>query len=98
MLFLLGRSFNYHVIISQQRADAKYFDSARDNFSIIVAMGNISKESVQMFFSDYKEEISHDRQRGTGHIYIDGEGVKKLYVPQVRNEQKLKCYIRSIVL
>lgn len=96
-LLMLGRSFNYHVIISQQRADAKYFDSARDNFSVIVAMGNISKESVQMFFSDYKDEVTHDRQRGTGHIYIDGTGLKKLYVPQVRNEQKLKYYISRIV-
>ena len=96
-ILMLGRSFNYHIIISQQRADAKYFDTARDNFSIILAMGNISKESVQMFFSDYKEEISHDRKRGMGHIYIDGEGVKKIIIPPVRNEGKLKFFIRKII-
>lgn len=96
-LLMLGRAFNVHVIVSQQRADAKYFDTARDNFSVIVAMGNISKESVQMFFSEYKEEIRHDKVRGTGHILIDGIGLNHIYVPQVRNMNKLHYYIRQVV-
>lgn len=45
-LLMLGRSFNVHVIVSQQRLDASYFSSARDNFSVVFGMGTLSKESV----------------------------------------------------
>lgn len=96
-LLILGRSFNFHVLVSQQRADAKYFDTARDNFSVIVAMGNISRESIQMFFSEYKEDIKNDRRQGTGYIYVNGNGLKWLNVPIVRNTNKLQQYIVKAV-
>lgn len=96
-LLMLGRAFNVHVLICQQRADAKYFDSARDNFDIILAMGNLSKEGKNMFFSDYKDDISRDRKRGTGYIYIDGVGLKKILIPQIKDMNRAHQLICQVV-
>lgn len=93
-LLMLGRSFNIHVLISQQRADSQYFSTARDNFSVIVALGNISKESKQMFFSGFeKEEMPPVTQLGEGYVLTNGAILKKLITPTVRNEKKLNFYI-----
>lgn len=91
-LLMLGRSFNVHVLISQQRADASYFSTARDNFSAVVALGNISKESKQMFFSDFKDEMQ-PCGLGEGYVLFNGVELKRLIVPTVRNERKLNFYI-----
>ena len=97
ILLMLGRSFNVHVLISQQRADAKYFDTARDNFSVILALGNLSRESVQMFFSEYKDEMRNDKGRGTGHILLDDIGLKHIIIPQIRDINKLHNCIYQLV-
>lgn len=70
-LLMLGRSFGIHVILSQQRLDASYFGSSRDNFSIVIGMGTLSKESVQMMFSDFKEEINACHSQGFGSLLIE---------------------------
>ena len=73
-LLMLGRSFNVHILVSQQRADASYFNTARDNFSVVIGLGNLSKESISMIFQDYKEDILPDRQQGTGYMLMDEVG------------------------
>jgi len=67
ILVSLGRSFQIHVLISQQRGDAIYFNQFRDNFSMCIGMGNLSDESRKMLFPDYVKELSPNRQRGTGY-------------------------------
>lgn len=47
-LLMLGRSFNIHVMVSQQRVDASYFSSARDNFNLVIALGNLSVVSSNL--------------------------------------------------
>lgn len=94
-LLMLGRSFNVHVCISQQRADSTYFaNGARDNFSVVVALGNISKEAKQMFFSEFKEELQ-PCSRGEGYALFNGAELKRIVVPTVRNEKKLNFYINK---
>lgn len=93
-LLMLGRSFNVHVMISQQRADASYFSTARDNFSVIVALGNLSKESKAMFFGDFKDEM-RICNIGEGHVLFNGARMEYLTVPTVRNEAKMLYYIRE---
>ena len=93
-ILMLGRSFNVHVLISQQRADAEYFSKSRDNFSVVVALGNISKESKQMFFSDFKDEMQPCGQ-GEGYALFNGTTLKGLIVPTVRNSEKLQFFIRK---
>ena len=47
----LGRAAGYFLIVTMQRADAKYIDGAiRDNFACRVVVGKASKESYSMIF------------------------------------------------
>lgn len=94
-LLMLGRSFNVHVCISQQRADSTYFSNgARDCLSVVIALGNISKESKQMFFSEFKDEML-PCGRGEGHVLFNGADLKRIIVPTVNNQRKLEYYIRK---
>ena len=96
VLLMLGRSYNLHVIVSQQRLDASYFNSSRDNFSVICGMGTLSKESVQMMFSDYKDVIEPNKPQGQGSIII-GNQFKSIIVPTVWDDNKLRDSILSAV-
>ncbi|MDH8678653.1 type IV secretory system conjugative DNA transfer family protein [Fusibacter bizertensis] len=96
-LLMLGRSFNVHVIISQQRADASYFSSARDNFNLVVGLGNLSEESKNMLFHEYKDIIKPDRKQGTGYIIQNGCNFEPIIVPTVNNFKKLNNCIRKLV-
>ncbi|WNX85941.1 type IV secretory system conjugative DNA transfer family protein [Agathobaculum sp. NTUH-O15-33] len=71
-LLMLGRSFGCHVLVSQQRGDAQYFSTARDNFGLVVALGNLSPESRDMFFRGYKDSIELTQTQGTGYAAING--------------------------
>lgn len=95
-LLMLGRSFNIHVIISQQRLDASYFNSARDNFSVVIGMGVLSKESVEMMFSEYKDVIQRNKPQGYGSM-LNGNSFKEIVVPVVRNHQKMELCILSAI-
>lgn len=95
-LLMLGRSFNLHVIVSQQRLDAKYFENARDNFSVVIGMGRISKESVEMMFSDFKDEVNRNKGRGEGTLLL-GADLFDILIPIVCNQRKLEACIQSIM-
>lgn len=96
-LLMLGRSFNYHVLISQQRADAAYFSTARDNFNLVVGLGNLSRESRDMFFSGYKEELAPVHRQGEGYMLTNGANLQHIQVPTVRDGKKLDDAIRRLV-
>jgi len=95
-LLMLGRSFNIHVLISQQRADAEYFAKSRDNFSIVIALGNISKESALMFNFD-RNNMTAVLGRGYGYMLSSGTKMKAIKVPTVRDHMKVERYIRKVV-
>jgi hypothetical protein len=94
-LLMLGRSFRCHVIVSQQRADAVYFNAVRDNFNVCVGLGNLSEESKDMFFSAYKKEMKPDRKRGTGYMLSNGTNLQSVLVPEMSNFDKLHDIIRE---
>ena len=94
-LLMLGRSFGIHVIISQQRLDASYFASSRDNFSVIIGMGVLSKESVEMMYSDYKDIINRSKPQGHGSAII-GNRFREIIVPTVRDTNKLHRIILAV--
>ncbi|WP_160690743.1 cell division protein FtsK [Clostridium sp. C2-6-12] len=93
-LLMLGRSFRVHVIISQQRADATYFNSARDNFNFVVGLGNLSEESKNMLFHEFKSEMLPDRKQGTGYMLTNGSNLISIQVPTISNMQKLQKTIK----
>lgn len=94
-LLMLGRSFNVHVIVSQQRADAQYFSTARDNFNLVIGLGNLSDESKGMFFSEYKKLMLPNRKQGTGYMLNNGAEFTAVKVPSITDHQKLHDYIKS---
>lgn len=88
-LLRLGRSFHVHVIVSQQRMDSTYFQGFRENFNIAIGLSNLSKESRDMFFSEYKEQMEPDRARGTGYMTVNGASFTPVAVPKVNDLDKL---------
>lgn len=97
-LLMLGRSFNVHVIVSQQRADAAYFNTARDNFNLVIGLGNLSEESKNMLFHEFKSEMLPDRTQGTGYMLINGTNLTAIQVPTITNMAKLQSTIKQSVL
>ena len=97
ILVSLGRSFGCHVIISQQRADAIYFNQFRDNFSMCIGMGNLSDESRKMLFPDYAKTLPPDRQRGTGYAAFNGQKPIPIFVPPVKNTLRLERILQEAV-
>lgn len=96
-LLMLGRSFNYHVLISQQRADASYFATARDQFSNILSLGNLSREGRDMLFSSFKDQIQPVQRLGEGYMLTNGITLYHIKVPHVRDEERLENTIKRLV-
>lgn len=96
-LLMMGRSYECHVIISIQRADAEYFGKSRDNFSIILGLGNQSKEAKAMLFDSVKDDMPDDRGRGRGYLLLGGSVLKKVLVPPIRSAAMLETCIRRAV-
>lgn len=88
-LLRLGRSFNYHVILGQQRMDSSYFQGFRENFNLVIGPSNFSRESRDMFFSEYKDQILPNRTRGTGYMTVNGADFTPIAVPKVNDLDKL---------
>lgn len=95
-LLMLGRSYNVHILVSQQRADAQYFSTARDNFSSIIALGNLSKESSSMFGFD-RDALAPIYQLGGGHMLSQGVDLQEIQVPAIRDARKLEKAIYDTV-
>ncbi|MEK4206512.1 MULTISPECIES: FtsK/SpoIIIE domain-containing protein [Paenibacillus] len=97
-LLMLGRSFRVHVIVSQQRADAQYFGTARDNFNLTIGLGNLSEESKNMLFHEFKEQMKPDRRQGTGYMLLNGGQIAPIIVPAIANMDKLHRAIKQGVM
>lgn len=96
-LLMLGRSFNIHVMISQQRVDASYFNTARDNFNLVIALGNLSPEGKEMMFHDFKDKMKVDRRQGTGYMIINGTDFTSVLVPFISDMNLVNFYIKQAV-
>lgn len=79
-LLMLGRSFNVHMFVSQQRVDASYFNAVRDNFNLIIALGNLSAEGKEMMFREFKDQMKPDRKQGTGYMLTNGTDLTSIVV------------------
>lgn len=95
-LLMLGRSYNYHILVIQQRGDSQYFNTARENFNTIIALGNISKESAAMFGFD-RDQMQPVHKQGAGFMLINGTDLTEIQVPKISNMQKLERCIMDAV-
>jgi len=95
-ILMLGRSLGINLILSQQRLDASFFGTgARENISVLILLGNCSKEVKSMFFKDC--ELINNKSRGTGVMLLNQAELFHIKVPQVRNISRLQDYIKSAV-
>lgn len=96
-ILMMGRSFNYHILLAQQRLSAEDFPKVRDNLNTIITLGNPSKEVIGMFYSDFRENINNDRGLGTGYMLTNGSDFRKIVVPTITNMDKVEHYIKRAV-
>lgn len=82
-ILMMGRSMNVQAIVALQRPDAIFFRyGARDNFGLIVALGNLSSDGNRMVFStDYSEMIQPCIEIGDGHALIGGSEFYQIKIP-----------------
>lgn len=85
-LSMLGRSFNVHIILVQQYALAEYFGKSRDNFSVVAALGNLSKESCSMFGFN-RDEMEKITNPGEGYMLTTGVDQKGIAFPFIQNNK-----------
>lgn len=84
-IILKGRAVNVHVCLILQRADSRTLDlSIRDNCSVRVAMGNVSKQLYEMVFGILPDASLTKKERGQGRILIDGEAVTPFEAPLLK--------------
>lgn len=95
-ILMMGRSYNLHVIISQQRCDSLHFSAGtRDQFGMVIALGSLSSEGKEMMFREFKSKMK-PRTRGTGYI-TEGVSLTPLQVPTIRDMKKVDEYIKDAV-
>lgn len=92
-LVMLGRGYNFFPIIGIQRPDSTYFQSARDNFQNVIALGNLSPEGRRMVFPDSVKEQITDCKKREGHLYIDGVGLEKIQIDNIPDMDTLDMSI-----
>lgn len=90
---LLGRAVGFFLIVTMQRADAKYLSGdLRDNFKFRIALGNCSSTSYGMMFDDTSLQ---GLERGNGW-YSTGNSVGIIKIPYyknydiIRNKEEIK--------
>jgi hypothetical protein len=69
-----GRQAGVYMILTTQRADAKYIDTAmRDQLGLRVALGRLSETGYSMTFGEeYKKLKLKDINKGAGYVFVDG--------------------------
>lgn len=92
-LVMLGRGYKFFPIVGIQRPDSIYFQSARDNFQNVVALGNLSPEGRRMVFPDSVKEQITDCKKREGHLYIDGIGLEKIQIDNISDMDTLDMSI-----
>ncbi|WKY44423.1 hypothetical protein Q5O14_17740 [Eubacteriaceae bacterium ES2] len=96
-LLSVSRGFSCGVWTLQQRAGAEFYASgSRDNFTVVVHMARISKESRGILFPS--EEIKETNlPPGQGLILISGQqqGVREFISPYIINQDEMVRGIRQ---
>ena len=89
-LLMMGRSFEIYIIVGVQRADAIYFQNARDNFGLRIGLGNLGEEAKNMLFHDFLKEIIPVKGKGVGYLIADAE-FYQIQTPRITNIEKLEA-------
>ena len=66
----LGRELNMRILVGVQKAQMTYFDSERENFKNIIALGRLSKEQKNMLFDDQKDKMTINSFKQGERLYF----------------------------
>lgn len=82
-ILMMGRSMNIQVIVAMQRPDAQFFkNGARDNFNLIIALGNLSDDGIKMVFSSgHADKIEPCVNIGEGYSLVGGSSLYHILIP-----------------
>ena len=98
ILLMLSRSYNAHILLSQQRIDSTYFSAgSRDQYNVVVALGNLSAEGKEMMFREFKDQMKTDRKQGTGYMITNGTDFTPILVPTISDMNLVNAYIKDAV-
>ena len=85
-VLMMGRSMGCFVLTCTQRASAELFpQGSRDNYSIVIALGNISKESAGMLGFD-REKFIPVKNIGEGHLLLSGTDQQAIQMPLITSD------------
>lgn len=97
-LLMLGRSFNVHILLCQQRCDSSYFSAgSRDQYNVVISLQNLSTEGKEMMFREYKDQMKPDRKQKTGYMVMNGANFTPFQVPFISDMTKIDYYIKEAV-
>ena len=97
-LTALGRESNYFPIFCIQRPDSKFLDSARDNFSCIIALGNLSPEGKRMVAGDEKDQLCVRNKKREGYLMFEGHEIERIKVENIPDISALDCEIKRALV
>lgn len=95
-LLMLGRAYSCNVILCQQVFYAKQLEGAKENLSLVVNFGNMSKIVAGMWEFD-NEQLLPAQAAGAGHILRNRVEQTAFQAPIVTDFVKLDKAIRRLV-
>ena len=97
-LLFMGRSYGVHILLSQQRMDScNYSAGSRDQYSVVIGLGNLSTEAKEMMFREYKDQMKSDNKKHSGYMVTNGTDFTRIQVPFISDMSKINYYIKEAV-
>lgn len=85
----MGRAHKMNVLIGSQSGHVELFGKSRDSISTVLGLGQLSKESIGMFYREYHDIIT-PQPRGNGYLLQDGEPLREVIILRAKNMDKLE--------
>lgn len=92
-LVMQMRSFNMACIFGTQAGYSETFNKIRNNISIVLTMGHLTRELKTMFYSSVADEVNPNKLQGYGSLLIDGCILYDIVIPKINDTAKLDSYI-----
>lgn len=96
-IYMLSRSQNMFTISGVQRADASTWTAgARDNLGLVMLLGELSKETCDMFSLD-KSKLGACPYPGMGHVLVNGspDSLMRVHTLPIQDMNKMERAIQE---
>lgn len=92
LVYMLSRAQNMYTLSGVQRADASTWTAgARDNLGLVMLLGELSKESCEMFSID-KGRLGACPYPGMGHVLVNGapDSIMRIHTLKIPDMEKVE--------